>query len=88
MAAMNERASVTNEQVAKDLGITHSMVSRIRSGNRLPSIHLMRKIDSVLGFRIVQQIAAAGNYAEAFENALGGHYADAADAHTTQTGGA
>lgn len=75
MMDMTTRAQVTNEQVAKDLGITHSMVSRIRTGDREPSLRLIRTIEEVMGWPINDQaVNLDHNYAKAFETVLERHY--------------
>lgn len=73
MGAMgNVRAQVTNQKVADELGITHSAVSRIRSGDRLPSLQLVRRINHVYGWSVEEQISDLDphRYAEAFERLL------------------
>jgi len=74
---MGTRALVTNQQVADDIGITHSAVSRIRSGDRLPSIQLVRKIAATYGWPVEQQIEDLdpARYAVAFEAVLAKRYA-------------
>lgn len=66
------RATVTNQRVAEELGITHSMVSRIRSGDRLPSINLVRQIADKFGWPVSKQIEDLDpkRYADAFEAVL------------------
>jgi transcriptional regulator with XRE-family HTH domain len=70
------KAAVTNQRVADDLGITHSMVSRIRSGDRLPSLQLVRRIADRLGWAIDEQIATLDpeKYAAGFEELLAKRY--------------
>lgn len=77
---MNTRAPVTNERVAQDLGITHSTVSRIRSGHRLPSLQLVRRIEAVLGWPVGEQVSSLDptTYARAFEALLEKRYDEAA----------
>lgn len=72
-----ERAHVTNETVAQELGITHSAVSRIRSGDRLPSLALVRRIAATYGWSIEDQIASRDPmvYANGFEDLLRQRYA-------------
>lgn len=73
MSDMTARALVTNEQVAQNLGISHSMVSRIRSGDRLPSYTLMHRIEAALQWTIADQVTATRppiTYAQEFELAL------------------
>lgn len=73
---MSTRALVTNEQIAKDLNITHSMVSRVRSGDRTPSLETMLTIHEVFKWGLEQQALARamGRYATEFETALARHY--------------
>lgn len=70
------RAPVTNEQVSKDLGISNSMVSRLRNGDRHPSVALMRRITEVYRWRGESQMGVFGGpaYARKFEEALSRHY--------------
>lgn len=70
------RTDVTNVQVGKDLGVTHVTISRIRSGDRLPSLDLMVKIESLTRWKISAQTRErqGGTYAAAFERALHRHY--------------
>lgn len=76
MATMATRALVTNQRVAEDLGITHSTVSRIRSGDRLPSLQLVRRIAARYGWPVEEQIEDLdpARYAVAFEAVLGRRY--------------
>lgn len=73
---MTVRAQVTNQKVAEDLGITHSMVSRIRSGDREPSLSLMMQIAQLFGWSLDSQATAISNdrYGEEFEWELKDHY--------------
>lgn len=66
------KASVTNQQVADDLGVSHATISRIRSGDRVPSVELMATIESVMGLKMNAQVRARlnGQYADLFEKAL------------------
>lgn len=59
----------TNKSMGARLDLVHSTISRFRSGERLPSIATMQKIEKVLGWRMGPQIAArqSGQYAEKFE---------------------
>lgn len=76
MDDMTTKAPVTNQRVADDLGLTHSAVSRIRSGDRLPSLKLVQKIALVYGWSVEEQIADhdAERYAIAFEAILSKRY--------------
>lgn len=78
MDDMTTKANVTNQRVAEDLGITHSMVSRIRSGDRMPSLKLVRRIETVLGWPAAEQIASLDPkvYAIGFETLLAKRYDD------------
>ncbi|ALY09174.1 helix-turn-helix DNA binding domain protein [Arthrobacter phage Chridison] len=57
---LNEDGSVnlqlTNVAVAEKLGVNHSTVSRIRSGQRYPSRELMRKIEHEFDWKVVHQL--------------------------------
>lgn len=71
-----DRSPVTNQRVGEDLGVSHSMISRIRSGDREPSIHLMMRIRDVLDWDITSQATAIGegDYGVHFEAILIKHY--------------
>lgn len=47
----------TNTSVAARLGVNHSTVSRIRSGQRYPSRRLMRLIEETYGWKVAEQMA-------------------------------
>lgn len=66
--------SPTNSEVGAALGLTHSGVSRIRSGKRLPSIDRMNHIAEFYGWGVEAQMEAraAGTYATEFEKAITG----------------
>lgn len=70
-----DRVIPTNEEVAQRIGLTHSGVSRIRSGARNASITAMRAIENEYQWPIQDQIAAreAGTYAENFEIHISAH---------------
>jgi transcriptional regulator with XRE-family HTH domain len=76
MATMATRALVTNQRVAEDLGVTHSAVSRIRSGDRLPSLALVRRISARYNWSVEEQIEDLDptRYAAAFEAILAKRY--------------
>ena len=67
---------VTNQKVADRLGINHSTVSRIRSGERHPSLNLMRKIEAEYDWDLMAQIRINGTvaYKREFERVLAEHY--------------
>ncbi len=62
----------TNQELADRLGLTHSGISRIRSGSRLPSIEVMDQLDKLYGWSVVKQIRArqTGTYAQELEAVL------------------
>lgn len=75
MGAMpSTRPVVTNEAVAKRLGLTHSAISRIRSGDRMPSFHTMQVIEVEFGWSIADQSEARrlDQYASEFERVING----------------
>ena len=63
---------VTNVALAERLGVDHSTVSRIRSGQRYPSRELMRRIHEAFGWKVEEQLALLPDrgrnlgYAQAF----------------------
>lgn len=69
---MDMRAAITNVQIGKDIGLDHTTVSRIRSGERLPSIDVMVDVELRYGWRVEQQIKSRldGTYAEDLETKL------------------
>lgn len=77
MSSMTTKAAVTNQRVAEDLGITHSMVSRIRSGDRIPSLAVMLTIHE-WGWGLEKQALARklGTYASDFEALLVTRYVE------------
>lgn len=70
------RSDMTNESVAELLGISHSMVSRMRSGDRFPSVRLMTRIEVTFGWKMSAQAKVFGTvrYADGFERALDRHH--------------
>lgn len=72
------RAAITNPQVGELIGMTFTGVSRIRSGARRPSLHIMLRIRDVFGWDMNEQANArrSGNYHEQFEKVLIGIYGD------------
>lgn len=75
---MTTTAAVTNPQVGEKIGIGHTGVSRLRSGDRSPSIETMIAIEEAYSWPIGEQIRARRQgkkpYAEAFEAVLASHY--------------
>lgn len=66
------KSRVTNTRVGKMLGISESMVSRIRSNDRSPGFEVMKKVATELGWTFESQARArsAGNYGNALEEVL------------------
>jgi transcriptional regulator with XRE-family HTH domain len=62
----------TNHEVGARIGLSHSGVSRIRSGTRLPSVPVMSKIASEYGWDLNDQVEARyhGSYHVEFERVL------------------
>jgi len=75
-------AAVTNVDVGAAIGLAHSTVSRIRSGERVPSIDIMMEIDKQYGWSIAEQAKARadGDYAPKFEEILVKKYGSLATA--------
>lgn len=69
-------ATITNESIARDLGVSHSTVSRIRSGDRLPSVPLMVQIERAYNWSVQEQVRSreSGKYPSAFEYAVQQQY--------------
>ena len=73
-----EARDVTNVAIAEKLGVDHSTVSRIRSGQRYPSRELMRRISETFGWKVVHQLDLLPDrgrnlrYAQAFEKRICG----------------
>lgn len=63
---------MTNQEVANLIGLSHSSVSRIRKGERSPSLGAMVRIDASLDWPIDQQVTAKieGVYAAYFEGQI------------------
>lgn len=63
---------VTNEAVGQRLGLTHSAISRIRSGGRMPSFQTMVLIAKEYGWPIEDQTEARllDQYAREFERVI------------------
>ena len=67
---------MTNERIGKLIGLTHSAVSRIRRGERLPSLKVMVAIGVQFRWPVMEQIEARtrpGEYAEQFNLAIERH---------------
>lgn len=63
-----ETPALTNGEVAEALGLSESGVSRLRSGDRLPSLSVMQQIEKVYGWSVQGQSNArsAGDWTRAF----------------------
>lgn len=61
--------AVTNTEVAERIGLDHSMVSRIRGGQRIPSFDSMAVIETSYGWPLSEQAISRkrGTYAKDFE---------------------
>ena len=53
------RAAISNPTVAEALGIDATMVSRMRSGKRIPSITTMAAVEKAYGWSMDKQVDAA-----------------------------
>lgn len=66
----------TNKSMGERIGLSHSTVSRIRVGLRLPSIEVMGKIAQEFGWTLEDQFASrtkgAKVYAKAFDKLVRG----------------
>ncbi len=49
---------MTNDQLAARLGVSRSMASRVRSGQRLPSVRTMYAIHAEFGLSLDELVAA------------------------------
>lgn len=49
----------TNEEIGQRIGLSHSGVSRIRSGGRIPNLVTMGRIEQATNWTIEQQSRAA-----------------------------
>ncbi|QCQ57473.1 helix-turn-helix DNA binding domain protein [Microbacterium phage Sucha] len=72
MTDTNEATPPTNRAVADKLGLSESGVSRLRSGDRLPSLALMQKIQDAYGWSVQGQsnARAHNDWRGAFERVL------------------
>lgn len=78
------RAAITNVALGELIDLSHATVSRIRSGDRLPSVEVMAKIKDELGWSLDDQVSArlARRYVERFEEILVRRYGVAEDVAT------
>lgn len=65
-------ATLLNKEVAEDLGLSESGVSRLRSGSRSPSLTVMQKIEAKYGWSMQDQSNArkSNRWKAGFEKAL------------------
>lgn len=76
MEEQQKQPPATNNGVAEKLGMSHSGVSRLRTGDRYPNRRTMRKIEEVYGWKVADQmdtIPTEGRdrrWADAFEAVL------------------
>jgi transcriptional regulator with XRE-family HTH domain len=54
-ARHTRESGTTNPEVGKRIGLSYSGVSRIRSGDRYPSLAVMRKIREAYGWSVADQ---------------------------------
>ena len=47
---LRHESNLTQEQLAKKVGISRTMITEIENGNANPSVRVAKKIASVLGF--------------------------------------
>ena len=47
---------MTNEEIGKLIGLTYSAVSRLRRGERLPSVEVMLAISEQFGWGVADQV--------------------------------
>lgn len=67
LPVMATAPTLTNRELGDLVGLTHSSISRIRSGTRIPSSDVMLQIERVFGWPIDEQIRARSKYAAEFE---------------------
>lgn len=61
---------MTNEQLGTLIGVTFSMASRLRSGDRLPGTDTMEKVRDKLGISLDRQFAARSKGGTAYADLL------------------
>lgn len=52
----SRESGVTNPEIARQLDLSDSAVSRIRSGNRYPSLDVMRKMEAAYSWPVAEQL--------------------------------
>lgn len=63
---------VSNQELGEKIGLSHSSVSRLRSGERGTSLEVMLKIESLLAWELHDQIKCRddGSYSDKLERLL------------------
>lgn len=63
---------MTGRELSEQLQVSEATVSRLASGERRPSVELMRKIQRVLRWSLVSQLQAleTGSYADEFKRRM------------------
>jgi len=65
---------VTNEEIGKKLGLTYSAVSRLRRGERLPSIGVMMAVETHFAWSVADQVKTRASHgAKAYARVLEEH---------------
>lgn len=72
---MATATKITNPELAERLGIHYTMASRLLNGKRLPSLQLMARIESELGWSMAAQTKARLQGADVYSAALRKHLA-------------
>lgn len=70
---------MTNEEIGKLIGLTHSAVSRLRRGERLPSIEVMVAIAKHFDWSVADQVRTRSTRGA---NAYAIEFADQIDTYT------
>lgn len=61
MTTVEEAPTLSNAEVANDLNLSPSGVSRLRSGERFPSLSVMQAIEKCYGWSVQEQADARRN---------------------------
>lgn len=72
---------MTNEAIGQMIGLSHSAVSRLRRGQRLPSVPIMVAIELEFGWLVADQVKArtcdgVAAYASQFNEAVTAYFDD------------
>ena len=60
LVAARSKAGMTQEQVAQVMGTTQSVVARLESGKRMPSLRTVQRYAQAIGARAVVRLEHAG----------------------------